>query len=56
MAKCSFCGLKVPSGRGKTFVKTDGSIFHFDTPKCERNFRLGRESVNVKWISKKKSK
>jgi len=59
MAKCSFCGEKLPSGRGKIFVKTDGRILHFDTPKCEKNFKLKREGTKTKWTSlarKKKGK
>ena len=59
MAKCSFCGDKTPPGRGKMFVKTDGRVFYFHGSKCERNFKMGREGVNVKWTSlyrKKKGK
>jgi large subunit ribosomal protein L24e len=51
MARCFFCGEKMPPGRGKVLVKSDGRIFYFDRPKCERNFKLGREGPRVKWTS-----
>lgn len=51
MAKCHFCGSAVPASRGKMFVKTDGRIFYFDSSKCERNFRLKREGVKVRWTA-----
>lgn len=49
MAKCSFCGNKMPSGKGKLFVKLDGKILHFDSSKCEKNFKMKREGVKTRW-------
>jgi large subunit ribosomal protein L24e len=49
MTKCSFCAGKVPEGRGKVFVKTDGKIFHFCNSKCQKNWRMGRAGKNVRW-------
>jgi len=56
--KCSFCGEKIPLGRGKMFVKNDGRIFTFCNSKCERNWKMGREGKYVKWtkISRKRRK
>ena len=48
MAKCSFCGGKVPQ-TGKMFVKTDGKILFFDSSKCERSFKMKRDGVKTKW-------
>jgi len=49
MPKCSFCGVKIPPARGKTFVKSDGRILYFDSSKCEKSFKMGRQGVNFKW-------
>jgi large subunit ribosomal protein L24e len=47
--KCSFCGKKIPEGRGKMFVKNSGQIFYFCNSKCERNWNLGREGKKTRW-------
>ena len=49
MVKCSFCADKVPEGRGKMFVKTDGKIFYFCNSKCEKNWKMKRAGKNVRW-------
>ncbi len=50
MAKCSFCGKEIPRGTGKMFVKKDGTIFWFDSKKCESNmFKLSRTPAKLKW-------
>lgn len=41
-------------GTGMMFVKTTGKVFWFCSKKCERNFRMGRDSKDRKWIKKKK--
>lgn len=46
---CSFCGKNIVSGTGKMYVKIDGTVFYFDTSKCEKNFMMGRESKKRKW-------
>lgn len=52
MAKCSFCGKKIPPGTGKMFVKATGKIYWFCGSKCEKNFMLGRNPKKVKWVRK----
>jgi len=47
--KCSFCGAKIPKGRGKMFVKNSGQIFYFCNSKCERNWSMGREGKKTRW-------
>ena len=49
MTKCSFCAGKVPEGRGKTFFKNDGKIFHFCNSKCQNNWKLKRQGKKTKW-------
>lgn len=51
--KCSFCGNALKRGSGKMFVKTDGTVFYFCASKCEKNYKLGRESKSRKWSRKK---
>ncbi|MFZ0925160.1 MAG: 50S ribosomal protein L24e [Halobacteriota archaeon] len=46
---CSFCGGAIELGTGKMFVKRDGTVFHFCSSKCEKNFRLGRLARRVAW-------
>jgi large subunit ribosomal protein L24e len=47
--KCSYCGKNIVAGTGKMFVKIDGTVFYFDTSKCEKSFMMGRESKKRKW-------
>lgn len=54
MAKCSFCGLNIATGTGKMFVKANGKITWLCSKKCEKNMGMGRESINMRWISKSK--
>jgi len=51
--KCSFCGTTIKAGTGKMFVKTDGTIFYFDSRKCERSLLMGRDPKKRKWSRKK---
>ncbi len=51
--KCSFCDLPIEPGRGKMYVKRDGTVFYFCSSKCERNMiKLGRIRRKVKWAAK----
>ncbi len=34
---CSFCGYRIPIGRGVMFIKRDGTIYHFCTNKCRKS-------------------
>ena len=50
--KCSFCDSPIELGRGKMYVKRDGTVFYFCSSKCERNMiRLGRKRRKVKWAA-----
>ncbi len=51
--RCSFCNLPIEPGRGKMFVKRDGTVFYFCSSKCERNMlKLRRKQRKVKWAAK----
>jgi large subunit ribosomal protein L24e len=52
--KCSFCGNNLRPGSGKMLVKGDGTIYYFDSSKCEKNFLMGRKSKKIKWARSKK--
>ncbi|MFQ6105900.1 MAG: 50S ribosomal protein L24e [Candidatus Hydrothermarchaeaceae archaeon] len=57
MYECSFCGKKIEFGRGKMYVKKDGSVTYFCTSKCEKNsLKLHRVPRRVNWIKKRPSK
>jgi large subunit ribosomal protein L24e len=50
MAKCDFCGILIPMGTGKIFVKKDGKVINFCSNKCEKNmFKLNRKPWDIKW-------
>ncbi|HIH40081.1 MAG TPA: 50S ribosomal protein L24e [Halobacteria archaeon] len=51
---CSFCGVSVPIGRGKVYVKNNGDILRFCSKKCEKNMlKLGRVPRKVRWVKKR---
>lgn len=50
--KCSVCGSTISKGRGKMYVRNDGKIFYFCDSKCQKNWRMGRSSKKMKWVSK----
>ncbi len=51
--RCSFCNLPIEPGRGKMFVKRDGTVFYFCSSKCERNMlKLRRKPRKVRWAAK----
>ena len=52
--KCSFCNREIEKGCGVMFAKNDGRIFYFDSAKCEKNMRLGREPARTGWVRKTK--
>ncbi len=55
MEICSFCGGVIERGTGKTVVLKDGSILHFCSNKCEKNYlKLKRNPIKVKWTLKYK--
>lgn len=50
MARCSFSGEEIPKGKGMMYVKKDGTVFHFCSSKCKKNFlKLKREGRRKKW-------
>lgn len=50
MTNCSFCGSAIEPGTGKMYIKRDGTVFHYDSAKCQRNqVGLGRVNRHVKW-------
>lgn len=54
MPKCSFCGENYEFPRGLTLALNDGVVLHFCSSKCRKNFKLGRKSKKLKWITKLK--
>ncbi len=54
MPKCSFCQSAYEFPRGLTLVLNDGSVLHFCSSKCRKNFQLGRKSRKIKWVKKMK--
>ncbi len=52
MPKCSYCGNEYELPKGMTFVMKDGTVKHFCSSKCRKNFKLGKRKV--RWILKKK--
>ncbi|MFW6014045.1 MAG: 50S ribosomal protein L24e [Nanoarchaeota archaeon] len=50
MAACNFCGIEIPKGTGKIYVKKDGKTFNFCSSKCEKNMLvLKRKPWEIKW-------
>ncbi len=52
MVKCSYCENEYELPRGMTLVMKDGTVKHFCSSKCRKNFKLGKRKV--RWILKKK--
>lgn len=50
--KCSFCSLNIPKGTGKMFVQSNGTVHHFCSSKCEKNFGMGRVPKKLKWTKR----
>ena len=51
MPKCSFCGNKLPAGKGKMFVTNANRVYYFCSRKCERNWEMGRNPKKIKWTA-----
>jgi len=50
MVRCNFCGAEIKPGRGKMYVKKDGSTSIFCSGKCEKNqIVLKRKPAKTKW-------
>jgi large subunit ribosomal protein L24e len=54
MPKCSFCHSMYEFPRGLTYVLIDGTVMHFCSSKCRKNFKMGRKNKKVKWVRKMK--
>jgi len=52
MPKCSYCGKVYEPPRGLSLVLKDGTVKFLCSPKCRKNFYMGRRKV--RWVSKKK--
>lgn len=52
--KCSICRTNIQKGSGKMYVRNDGRIFYFCSSKCQKNFRMGRETKKLRWASREK--
>ncbi len=46
---CDYCGDDVEPGTGTMFVRTNGSVIHYCSAKCEKNADLGREPRDLEW-------
>ena len=46
---CDYCGADIEPGTGTMFVRTDGTVIHFCSSKCEKNANLGREARDLEW-------
>jgi large subunit ribosomal protein L24e len=55
MPKCSFCKANYNLPYGLTYVLIDGTVMHFCSSKCRKNFDLGRKNKKVKWVTKMKN-
>ncbi|MEW6603548.1 MAG: 50S ribosomal protein L24e [Thermoproteota archaeon] len=50
---CTFCGSKIPGGRGTMHVRNDGRILWTCSKKCDKNlFLLRRDARKLKWTEK----
>ncbi|NJL44030.1 MAG: 50S ribosomal protein L24e [Nitrosarchaeum sp.] len=50
MVSCDFCGVSIPEGTGKLFIKTDGKQYRFCSRKCEKNLLvLKRKARETPW-------
>lgn len=48
---CSFSGLKIYPGKGRTYVKADGKTFKFMSPKCQKCFLQRSNPRKVRWTA-----
>ncbi len=54
MPRCSFCHASYEFPRGLTYVLIEGTVLHFCSSKCRKNFEMGRKNKKVKWVRKMK--
>jgi len=46
---CSFCGRQIEPGSGLMYVLRSGTLHHFCSSKCFKNFKLGRDPKRMPW-------
>ena len=51
---CSYCKKDMAPGFGSQLVLKDGKIVRFCSNKCRKNYKIGRDPKNLKWITKEK--
>ena len=51
-SKCSFCGRDYELGTGRQFAKNDGTLIHFCSSKCRKNYDLGRSAIHTRWTER----
>lgn len=52
MVKCSFSGKEIPKGKGKMYIKKDGTVLYFYSSKEEKNFlKLKRKPRTTRWTN-----
>ena len=57
MAKCTFCGITIPKGTGKIYVKKDAKVLYFCSSKCEKNMlKLKRKPITTRWSGRYEKK
>ena len=49
MTECSFCKKDYDFHKGLTYILKDGTIKHFCSSKCRKNYLMKRRKV--RWIS-----
>ena len=48
--KCTFCGINIEKGTGKTYARNSGKLVYLCSTKCEKNmFKLERKPRNTYW-------
>ena len=47
--ECDYCGADIEPGTGTMFVRTDGTVIHYCSSKCENNADLGSEPRDLEW-------
>jgi large subunit ribosomal protein L24e len=49
---CSFCGFPIPIGKGHMFIKKDGTILNFCTPKCRKAMLVAKKNPRkTRWTA-----
>ena len=50
--KCSFCGYDIAIGRGMMFVRRDGTVLNFCTPRCRKAMiKYKKKARKTRWTA-----